>query len=117
MNQPEYQIYGLGSWTDRAACKGRTDLFFVNRGDTTQMNRAKAICKKCPVIDQCREYVTYNPERFGIWAGMTEKDRRAYRIEQGIKLSSARHGTRLRYSAGCRCLDCRLSQAPRTMKP
>jgi hypothetical protein len=49
------------------------------------MNRAKAICKTCPVIDNCREYVIYNPERYGIWAGMTEKDRRAYRLEQGIK--------------------------------
>ncbi len=111
MSEPEDQPGGLGFWTDRAACKGRTDLFFVNRGDTTQMNRAKAICQTCPVIEECREYVTYNPERFGIWAGMTEKDRRAYRLKQGIKLPSAQHGTRRRYAAGCRCLDCRTCNA------
>ena len=107
MNDPEEHPDLLDTWTDQAACKGRTDLFFVNRGDTTRMNKAKAICKTCPVIDNCREYVTYNPERFGIWAGMTEKDRRAYRLEQGIKLPSAQHGTRRRYASGCRCLDCR----------
>jgi hypothetical protein len=42
---------------------------------------------------------------------MTEKDRRLYRIQQGIKLPSAQHGTRLRYNSGCRCLDCRSCNA------
>jgi len=111
VNQPDQHPDLLDTWTDRAACKGRTDLFFVNRGDTTQMNRAKAICNTCPVIDNCREYVIYNPERYGIWAGMTERDRRAYRLEQGIKLPNAPHGTRRRYAVGCRCSDCRLSNA------
>ena len=94
------------AWTEQAACKGKTNLFFVNRGDTTSMKLAKAICQTCPVIDDCRDHVTYNPERFGIWAGMTEKDRRAYRLENGIKLPAAQHGTRTRYASGCRCLDC-----------
>lgn len=95
------------AWTEQAACKGKTNLFFVNRGDTTSMKLAKAICQTCPVIVECRQHVTYNPERFGIWAGMTEKDRRAYRLENGIKLPAAQHGTRTRYASGCRCLDCR----------
>ncbi len=107
MNEPDH-LDLLNAWKDRAACKGRTDLFFLNRGDTTQMKRAKAICSSCPVINQCREYVTYNPERYGIWAGMTEKDRRAYRLEQGIKLPNAPHGTPRRYAVGCRCLDCHM---------
>lgn len=101
----------LDTWTDKAACKGRTDLFFVNRGDTQKMNMAKAICATCSVINECRDYVIFNPERFGIWAGMTEKDRRAYRLDHGIKLPSAQHGTRRRYAAGCRCLDCRTCNA------
>jgi hypothetical protein len=42
---------------------------------------------------------------------MTEKDRRAYRLQRGIKLPSAQHGTRRRYAAGCRCLDCRTCNA------
>ena len=103
MNEPDEHPH---AWKDRAACKGRTDLFFLNRGDTSRMKRAKAICDSCPVINDCREYVIYNPERYGIWAGMTEKDRRAYRLEQGIKLPNAPHGTPRRYEVGCRCLDC-----------
>ena len=95
------------AWTEQAACKGKTNLFFVNRGVTTPMKLAKSICQTCPVIVDCRDHVTYNPERFGIWAGMTEKDRRQYRLDHGIKLPAAQHGTRTRYASGCRCLDCR----------
>jgi hypothetical protein len=38
---------------------------------------------------------------------MTEKDRRHYRLELGIKLPAAQHGTRSRYQSGCRCVPCR----------
>lgn len=107
----------VNHWTHHAACKGKTKLFFVNRGDTASMRLAKAICETCPVINECREFIIYNPERFGIWAGMTEKDRRAYRLEQGIKLPNAHHGSRRRYEAGCRCVNCRLSQASASLKP
>lgn len=103
LNIPE----ALDDWAEQAACKGKTHLFFVNRGDTTRMNHAKAICKTCPVLESCRNYVLYHPERFGIWAGMTEKDRRQYRLDHGIKLPAAQHGTRTRYNSGCRCLPCR----------
>lgn len=102
-------IEAPGQWADQAACKGKTDLFFVNRGDTQQMLNAKAICQQCPVLDNCRDYVLYHPERFGIWAGMTEKDRRHYRLEHGIKLPAAQHGTVTRYNSGCRCQPCRTS--------
>ena len=103
LNIPE----ALDDWAEQAACKGKTHLFFVNRGDTTNMNHAKAICKTCPVLEPCRNYVLYHPERFGIWAGMTEKERRQYRLDHGIKLPAAAHGTRTRYNSGCRCLPCR----------
>lgn len=97
----------LDDWTDRAACKGKTELFFIQRGDNVSVSKAKQICQNCPVIEECRNYVLYHPERFGIWAGMTEKDRRHYRLEHGIKLPAAQHGTRTRYNSGCRCYDCR----------
>lgn len=98
----------LGDWAQHAACKGFTDLFFVQRGDTQAMLQAKAICNTCTVIDDCRNYVLYKPERFGIWAGMTEKERRQYRIDHNIKLPAAAHGSRTRYLAGCRCQPCRI---------
>ncbi len=97
----------LEGWTHLAACKGQTELFFIRRGDTIGVQKAKAICSNCQVLDNCRSYVMFNPERFGVWAGMTEKDRRRYREETGIKLPAAQHGTRSRYNSGCRCFDCR----------
>jgi len=99
-------------WTAQAACKGKTDLFFVSRGETSKMQMAKAICATCPVIDPCREYVIYHAERFGVWAGMSEKDRRQNRLQQGIKLSPAQHGTVRRRQAGCRCLECHTARRP-----
>jgi len=99
----------LDEWTEQAACKGQTNLFFVNRGDTNSMLKAKAVCQQCPVLDECRSYVLYHPERFGIWAGMTEKDRRNYRLELGVRLPAAQHGTISRYRSGCRCSPCRAS--------
>ena len=104
MNQPS----PVDDWTDRAACKGQTEVFFVNRGDTTMMEKAKAICANCPVLEDCRNYVLYRPERYGIWAGMTEKERRRYRIVHNIRLPAAAHGSRTRYLSGCRCKPCRV---------
>ena len=94
-------------WMEHAACKGRTSEFFVQRGDTNAVLKAKAICNTCPVLEPCRDYVIYNPEIFGIWGAMTERDRRTYRAEHGIELSNFAHGTVGKYESGCRCFDCR----------
>lgn len=99
----------LEGWTDRAACQGQTDVFFVNRGDTSSVVKAKAICEQCPVLEECRSYVLYYPERYGIWGGMTEKERRNYRLQMGVVLPAAQHGTLSRYRSGCRCTPCRSS--------
>ena len=73
----------LGSWTDDAACKGKTALFFPRQGDNSSFAKAQHICFSCPVFDECREYAMTNYERFGIWAGMNEKKRRiARRLSQ-----------------------------------
>jgi len=97
------------AWMNQAMCKGRTDEFFIARGDTEAVTHAKSICSTCPVITQCRDYVIYNPEIYGIWGGMTERERRAYRLANGIELSSFAHGTRGKFASGCRCYDCRFA--------
>lgn len=55
-------------------------VFFPEKGGSTRP--AKKICAACPVIDQCRVYSLTNDEHFGIWAGMTELDRRNLRRER-----------------------------------
>lgn len=51
------------------------DLFFPEKGGSTR--DAKMICRRCPVRDQCLDYALANEERFGIWGGHSERERRA----------------------------------------
>lgn len=37
---------------------------------------AKALCARCPVIEQCREHALTVQEPYGVWGGMSESDRR-----------------------------------------
>ena len=63
-------------WTADAACSGaEPSVFFVDHGRSGE--EAKAICHGCPVRSECLDYALENRERFGIWGGMTEKQRRA----------------------------------------
>lgn len=62
-------------WTQYASCKGQDpDALFV-RGKA--QHDAKAICKMCPVIAQCLAEALDNRTEFGVWGGMTERERRA----------------------------------------
>ena len=62
-------------WQDRALC-AQTDpeAFFPEKGGSTR--EAKRICTTCPVRNECLEYALGNDERFGIWGGLSERERR-----------------------------------------
>ena len=96
----------MSHWSDRAACKGLTDVMFPVRGDWQGVERAKAICATCPVIDSCLEWISRNPERYGIWAGIAGKEITEERKRRQIIPNKAKHGTRGKYTAGCRCNHC-----------
>ena len=65
-------------WQDQAACLGMDpDLFFPERGASTR--EAKSICNSCPVKVDCLEFALRNGEKFGIWGGMSERERRRIR--------------------------------------
>jgi WhiB family redox-sensing transcriptional regulator len=64
------------AWHRWAACRGKGNkVFFPGRGDESAS--AKAICSGCPVQAECAEAGL--SERHGIWAGMSERQRRAAR--------------------------------------
>lgn len=50
------------------------DLWFPERGASVQ--EAKRICRLCDVQQECLEYALANGERFGIFGGLTERERR-----------------------------------------
>ena len=61
-------------WLERAVCAdGDPDELFV-RGPA--QNRAKLICRSCPVRDECLAEALDNRIERGVWGGMTERERR-----------------------------------------
>lgn len=68
-------------WQEKALC-AQTDpeAFFPEKGGSTR--EAKRICQGCEVKDACLEYALANDERFGIWGGLSERERR--RLKRGI---------------------------------
>lgn len=62
-------------WQDRALC-AQTDpeAFFPEKGGSTR--EAKRICSGCEVRAECLEYALAHDERFGIWGGLSERERR-----------------------------------------
>jgi len=65
----------LLSWQERALC-AQTDpeAFFPEKGGSTR--EAKKVCVTCEVRVECLEYALANDERFGIWGGLSERERR-----------------------------------------
>ena len=81
------ELFGLApetpedQWQERALC-AQTDpeAFFPEKGGSTR--EAKRICMGCEVRDACLEYALAHDERFGIWGGLSERERR--RLKRGI---------------------------------
>jgi WhiB family redox-sensing transcriptional regulator len=68
------------SWQDRALC-AQTDpeAFFPEKGGSTR--EAKRVCRSCDVRSECLEYALGHDERFGIWGGLSERERRRLKRE------------------------------------
>ena len=66
---------GALSWQERALC-AQTDpeAFFPEKGGSTR--EAKKVCLSCDVRSECLEYALAKDERFGIWGGLSERERR-----------------------------------------
>jgi WhiB family redox-sensing transcriptional regulator len=71
------------TWQDQANCMGvDPDLFFPERGASTR--EAKEVCRGCVVREDCLEYALTNGEKFGIWGGMSERERRRIRRQRAL---------------------------------
>jgi WhiB family transcriptional regulator, redox-sensing transcriptional regulator len=78
---------GDESWRLDALC-AETDpeAFFPEKGGSTR--EAKRVCGGCAVRDECLEYALGNDERFGIWGGLSERERRRIRLQRRVPLSA-----------------------------
>jgi WhiB family redox-sensing transcriptional regulator len=67
----------LGWQTDALCAQTDPEAFFPEKGGSTR--DAKKICTTCEVKAECLEYALQNDERFGIWGGLSERERRKLR--------------------------------------
>jgi WhiB family redox-sensing transcriptional regulator len=78
--------YGSGNWRDEGLCaQTDPDAFFPDKGGSVKP--AKKVCAACPVQALCLEYALAHDERYGIWGGLSERERRA------LKKKNATTGT------------------------
>ncbi len=81
-------VLGIGpdarqpTWHDEALC-AETDpeAFFPEKGGSTR--EAKKVCIRCDVRPECLDYALAKDERFGIWGGLSERERRRLKRRAG----------------------------------
>nr|WP_275669480.1 WhiB family transcriptional regulator [Glycomyces paridis] len=83
-NVPEWQARALCAQTDPEA-------FFPEKGGSTR--DAKRICARCEVKENCLNYALDHDERFGIWGGLSERERR--KIKRQAREAARRRSERL----------------------
>lgn len=65
-------------WYEHAECRGAAqDTFFPGQGD--DVRPAREMCNVCPVAVECLAYALDHGEKYGIWGGTSERERRQMR--------------------------------------
>lgn len=76
------------NWRDFAYCKGRdtNDFYpdFAIKGAIKQVREMKLVCRKCSVSIECLQNALDNNEQFGIWGGLTPKERNNIRKSKSV---------------------------------
>jgi WhiB family redox-sensing transcriptional regulator len=74
-------VIEIWEWQLQGACRGMDSAFFFHpegeRGPAkvTREARAKAVCRSCPVLEQCRRHALSVQEPYGVWGGLSESER------------------------------------------
>ena len=67
------------NWSDQAAClTAEPETFFpvsAAGASLREVDAAKAICRGCGVLDECRDYALTTRQPFGVWGGLDEEER------------------------------------------
>lgn len=77
-------------WRDKASCRTEDpNLFFaseVTPAGQANIRHAKVICWRCPSMYQCGQWAIDTRQGFGVWGGVSERERRAILRRRGIRL-------------------------------
>ena len=81
----------VSHWRRRAACRPYgSELFFPARSTfrNSEIARAKAICRPCPVREECLKAAMDGREKIGIWGGFTPEERaRLHRLSRRARVA------------------------------
>ncbi len=68
-------------WRDRATCLGEDPELFFPVGNTVpalvQIEEAKAICRRCEVVDTCLNWAMESGQKAGVYGGLSDAERHA----------------------------------------
>ena len=82
-------------WRHDAACRDEDPELFFPIGNTgpalMQIEEAKAVCRRCPVIDTCLSWALESGQDAGVWGGLSEDERRALK-RRNARARAARAG-------------------------
>lgn len=79
----------LPEWQQRANCQDTDpEIFWVEKGGTAKP--AKRVCARCEVQPACLQYALDRKERYGVWGGKTERERRRILRQRSSQTTPAR---------------------------
>ena len=100
------------SWRDAAECQYvDPEAFFPEKGGSVR--EAKRVCRSCEARVPCLEYALENDEKFGVWGGLSERERR--RISRPAAPVMCRTGRHPKAGPGD-CAECRKEREQKRRK-
>ncbi|MFE3685390.1 WhiB family transcriptional regulator [Streptomyces sp. NPDC059095] len=68
-------------WRHNAVCREEDPELFFPIGNTgpalLQIEEAKAVCRRCPVMEHCLKWALESGQDDGVWGGLSEEERRS----------------------------------------
>jgi WhiB family redox-sensing transcriptional regulator len=78
--------YTTMDWRHRALCRDEDPELFFPIGTSgpavTQIEQAKSVCQRCPVVQSCLDWALRSGQDSGVWGGLSEDERRALKRRQ-----------------------------------
>jgi WhiB family redox-sensing transcriptional regulator len=72
--------------TTNALCKEiGSEIFFPEKHEAYLVTYAKWVCKRCPLIQECRQYAMENEDIVGVWGGTSTLERNNLRWRKGAR--------------------------------
>ena len=77
------------SWQEYSNCLGVDPGSLSFQSGVRRPKKAKEVCRGCVVREDCLEFALANGEKFGIWGGMSERERRRIRRQRALERQAA----------------------------